>query len=376
MLSFPSSIAMLKLGLHVVDVRLTEDVNNVSAYMFWLFLLRIAETTPDSLNSFRQIFMKHAGNIQMVLKEHVLETIFEIIDESLLVGIFTTEEEVISIVNFATNTYKRLYSVLQQKLQNGTHAADKITAIMEANAAVVSVLETIFIKYIQPTGTVENTIMLSMQPFLEFSIQQTATVVPAEYLQYSSKFNTMLIAMMSRLLVYNAPAVITLMQSMGLPLGEFLRGWVSKMDFIATHYGRRLNLLAILSILPFIGVELLQAFTGKLMGYVLPLVENYIFTKDSRSDKRSSSAALTPTKPVKHDRIAPKNRDAAQSDRKAAMRGEDVTANIELDTYFYMKYEQICKMMNLVHTQIRSLIEKEGKLASMLDSIINSAHPV
>eukprot|EP01022_Parablepharisma_sp_SALTPOND_P000965 TRINITY_DN105352_c3_g1_i1.p1 TRINITY_DN105352_c3_g1~~TRINITY_DN105352_c3_g1_i1.p1 ORF type:complete len:1150 (-),score=111.95 TRINITY_DN105352_c3_g1_i1:28-3477(-) len=386
-LSFPSSASMLKLAFHIVDTRLSvtffgfntpsqENLNNISAYTFWLFILRTATATPEALMIFKQIFMKHAGNLQMVTKEYVLETIFEIVDESLIIDIFTTEEEVAGVVNFGTDAYKKLLNALQQKLQAGAHAADKLTNIMEANAAVVSVLETIFIKYVQPTGTVENAIMIALKPFIEFAIQQVATMTSTTDLQYSSKFNTTLIAIISRLLVYNVSVMITLMQNMGVHLGQFLSGWINKMDFIATHYGRRLNLLAILSIMPYLGAELMQAYMGKLMEYVLPLVENYIYTKEARGEKRSSSASLTPTKPVKHENSILKVKDPIQSDRKAAMREDDVIANIELDTYFYMKYEQMCKSMNLTHSQIRSLIEKDGNLANMLDTIINYAQPV
>ncbi|MDR3549187.1 MAG: hypothetical protein P4M11_13160 [Candidatus Pacebacteria bacterium] len=95
----------------------------------------------------------------MVTKELVLESIFEIIDECTLIGLFSSEEEVVSIVGFATNTYKRLCSLLPQKLSSGEHAADKVSAAMDANTAVVSVLETIFIKYVQPTGTTESATM-------------------------------------------------------------------------------------------------------------------------------------------------------------------------------------------------------------------------
>ncbi|MDR3549186.1 MAG: hypothetical protein P4M11_13155 [Candidatus Pacebacteria bacterium] len=79
-------------------------------------------------------------------------------------------------------------------------------------------------------------------------------------------------------------------------MAQFLNGWIAKMDYIATHYGRRLNLLAVLSILPYLDVALLQVYMKRLMPYVLPLVENYIYTKESKGAKPSSSAALTPTK--------------------------------------------------------------------------------
>ena len=131
---------------------------------------------------------------------------------------------------------------------------------------------------------------------IELLIQQTTMIYTPDQLKYSTKFNTSLIAIISRLLVHSTPVILMLLSSLGIAMEQFLSGWINKMDFIGTHYGRRLNFLGIVSVLPYFKLELMQTYFRKLMPYVLPLIENYILTKDSSNPKPSTSAALTPTK--------------------------------------------------------------------------------
>ncbi len=75
---------------------------------------------------------------------------------------------------------------------------------------------------------------------------------------------------------------------------------------------------------------------------------------------------------MKHESTVIKSKDALQSDRKAALRGDDVTANIELDAYFYAKYQDMCKALNIGHEHVRALLEREGNLVTMLDGILGA----
>ena len=84
------------------------------------------------------------------------------------------------------------------------------------------------------------------------------------------------------------------MQNIGIPITQFISGWINKMDYIATHYGRRLNLLAILSILPYLSIVLLQMYLPKLIFYVLPLIENYIYMKEAKSERNPNATSLSP----------------------------------------------------------------------------------
>jgi len=345
-------------------------MNNSSAYGFWLFVLRAATVTEENIGLYKAMFLKHSGNLQNVTKEYILESIFEIIDELLLIGVFNTADEIISIINFATNAHKRLCNSLTQKIQTGSHAADKLCAIMEANACVISVLETIFIKYVQNSvGSLENPILGALKPVIECLLQEIIAPIKEEVLQYSNKFNTVSIALICRVLCFNAEGVISLIGTLGFTQEQFINGWLNKMNYIATHYGRRLNLLGIMGVLCCLSPDIIKKYFAQLMNFVLPLVENNILTKDSRESKRSNSSTLTPTKQNKVSIV--KNKDMMQSERKQILRSEDLTANLELDNYFFIKYEQLCKALNVTHLQIRSLLENEGKLASTLDSIIS-----
>ena len=332
--------------------------------------LRTVNFNPENALILKELFMKHASNMTSISKAYTIEQILEIIDECLLIGMFTTEEEIIWIINFVISAYKQLLSNLSEKLSIEDFSKSKLSTILDASSIAISVIETILMKYIQSTNDVENNIMANMKPFLEISLQQMTTISSGKLLECCSKFDTMLIAMVSRLIIFNTLFVMNLLMNLGVNLGQFIIGWINRMDHISTHYGRRLNLLAILNIMPFLGADLLQAYFGKLMEYVLPLIENFIYTKQSNANISSSSSTLTPTKPIKHESV---RKDTSQNERKAELRRNDTIANIEIDVYFYEKYGQLCKTMNLTHIQMRSLLEKNGNLSIILDKIINHA---
>lgn len=89
-----------------------------------------------------------------ITKIHILEQVFEIIDELLLMNLFTTESEVISIISLALKAYIKLdfANVILQ-------AAEITWALVDTSGAIISVLETIFIKYIQNSGRMDTPIM-------------------------------------------------------------------------------------------------------------------------------------------------------------------------------------------------------------------------
>eukprot|EP00826_Nyctotherus_ovalis_P026998 TRINITY_DN21049_c0_g2_i1.p2 TRINITY_DN21049_c0_g2~~TRINITY_DN21049_c0_g2_i1.p2 ORF type:complete len:149 (+),score=39.55 TRINITY_DN21049_c0_g2_i1:182-628(+) len=147
------------------------------------------------------------------------------------------------------------------------------------------------------------------------------------------------------------------------------------MDYIVTHYTRRLNLLAILSTLPLLSVELLQQYMGTLMEYVVPLVESHVCSKETDGADRSSSCTLTPTKLMGKEREIPRSARWQGNERKTDLLKDDAIANVEIDLYFYMKYEQLGKATNLTHAQLRDMISKEEALTLSLDTLINRIQP-
>jgi hypothetical protein len=312
--------------------------------MFWLFLLRTVDINIDGGVLLKNLFVKFAGSLQTINNKQVMESVFEIIDESILIGIFITEDEILNILTFSTNIYSRLFEMLQQNMVE--HKMNELVKTMETSAAIISVYETIFIKFIQ--SNMNPNLTKAIRPSIEFLFKQLIPIIPFKDLEFSSRFNAMLIAMISRLLIRDPHGMLELVQSLGFNLEQLIGGWVNKMDYIGNHYGRKLNVLAIMTLMPFLSIGVLQGYLKKLLEYVIPFVHNYISTKLS-----SQRAVL-------------KTRDAL---RKQKMRQEDQLVNIELDAYFYNKFSQMCKTNNLTYEQIKDLLKEDENLVTMFEEI-------
>ena len=326
-------------------------MNDIAAYMFWLFVLRTVEINMEGGVLLKNLFIKFAGSLQTISNKQVIESVFEIIDESILIGIFVTEEEILNILTFSNNIYSRFFEMLQQKIIE--QKMDELVPIMETSAAIISVYETIFIKYIQSNTT--SNLTKAIKPSIELLFKQIVPIIHFKDLEFSSRFNGMLIAMISRLLIFDAQAMLGLIQSLGLTLEQVIGGWINKMDYIGNHYGRKLNVLAIITLMPSLSIGVLQSYLKKLLEYVIPLVHNCISIKTSS-----------------FERIVLKTRDAL---RKQKMRQEDPIANIELDKYFYEKFGQMCKTNNFTYEQIKDLLKGDKMLMQMFEEINNSIKP-
>ncbi len=101
--------------------------------------------------------------MQQIVKPYVLEDVYDVVQECVLMDMFTTEEEVAGIVGFATHRYKRTSDTLQQNEQTHALSNDKANAMIDANAGAICILETIIIKYVQPSPTPDNRILISCQ---------------------------------------------------------------------------------------------------------------------------------------------------------------------------------------------------------------------
>ena len=192
---------------------------------------------PESGTMLKEFFVKHSANFKYIDKEHIIEYVFEIIDESTLIGIFSSEAEIQSIANYASLVYGKLSNSLEEKLL--THKADQLTPVMESSSAVISAFETIFIKYIQQAGTVDNIIMNSVKPFISFIIIQISANISHEDLLISVKYNGMLVSIFSRLMVFNPQHMFLIMHNSNINMPQLLQGWIGKMDNIGNIYGDR-----------------------------------------------------------------------------------------------------------------------------------------
>jgi len=367
--SFPRSLQLIKLSASIVNTRLATSFENIEAFRSWLYILRRMNANEESVMIVKELFVSHASSMQNIVQTDIAEHMLNIVDEYLMINAFNTEQELFNIISFVLHCYKHQLSKIKKKLEKEEINKGKLAGRLSVGEAVMSILKTIIIKYIQPIGKLEGNAMIAIKPFMELILQQLASIPSAKIAECSAKFDTALIAVIGRLLVLDAQAVLIVLQNVGVDVRQFLMGWISRMDHISTHYARRLNLLGILSLLPLLGIELLQNYMGKLMEYVLPLVGNYIETKDTNGAKKSTSSTLTPTKHLSIDTRFMRTQRWMRNERKIDLYKDDTTANIEIDYYFYMKYEQLCKATNLTHVQIKNLMQES--LTTVLEAIIN-----
>lgn len=320
---------------------------------------------------FKALFAEYAQKMESASKGDAVEVILQILEEYLMIGLFNTEQELIYIIDYVLRAYNSQVAKLQGKLLKEGMNNAKLKSTLSACEAAMAILETIVIMYVQPIGKLEGNAMIAIKPFIELILRQMASSPSAKIAECSTKFDTSLIAVICRLLVIDAQAMLHLVYSASVDLSHFLSGWTSRMDYIVTHYTRRLNLLAVLSILPLLSVELLRTYMGTLLEYVVPLVESHVCSKETDGAKRSSSCTLTPTKLMAKEREIPRSAKWQGSERKTDLLKDDTVANIEIDLYFYMKYEQLMKATNLTHAQIKELISKEEALVFSLDALIS-----
>ena len=71
------------------------------------------------------------------------------------------------------------------------------------------------------------------------------------------------------------------------------------MEYIASHYGRRINLIAIYTILPLLSADVLKQYFSKFLNTTLSLIENFLYMKQTQP---SASALISPIKgiPILH----------------------------------------------------------------------------
>ena len=101
--------------------------------------------------------------MQQIVKPHVLEEVYEIVQECVLMDMLTTEAELLGIVGFATHCYKRTSGAISQNEQTHELSHDKISAMLDSISTAISIFEAIFIKYVQSSCSLDNRILISCQ---------------------------------------------------------------------------------------------------------------------------------------------------------------------------------------------------------------------
>lgn len=183
-------------------------------------------------------------------------------------------------------------------------------------------------------------------------------------MQYASKYYTCLIALIARVIICDPNFLYHgFLQNINVHPTNFLNGWIHKMDFMTSHYGRKMNSLAILSLLPCLAGDIVQTYFVKLMSYAVPLIENFIYMKSSAPQKSTNLL------PFAHNK-SKQNKDKSQSDRKDEIKSEDAISKIVLDVFFCQKCQEMCQSLNINYEQIRKLIESDARTLNLFDVIL------
>ena len=100
-----------------------------------------------------------------------------------------------------------------------------------------------------------------------------------EEMHYVCKMYTGQMSFMSHVLYQNTENILIQMRGGNIELTNMLKGWLNRVEFIASHYTKRLNTLALFKLIVHLPPS--EPLLISILEIIIPVVEAYIFLKIS-----------------------------------------------------------------------------------------------
>jgi hypothetical protein len=90
---------------------------------------------------------------------------------------------------------------------------------------------------------------------------------------YSSVYYTNLVNFINRIIIYDLQAFKSLLESAKVSFDDFIDPWFKKMEFLVSNESRRINLVAIYTLLPHFSALYVKKFFVHICKLTLPQID-------------------------------------------------------------------------------------------------------
>lgn len=320
-----------------------------------------------------------------IKRDYIYLELLKIAQEAVLLGMFETEKEASAMCKFAEMRFQKELEIEQKAMlgsdsneggsaQGGASSHDDSgydssdggsgsldTAHYEKKSLLLNIPMTILRKV---ESTPQEAPLLQVQrPLLTTCSQYIVQSKSMQSLPSSNNFFQTLLTYMNRIMIIKHAEFINGillhdLSLLGLNLDTFVQAWLQKMEFIATWEAHRIKVLAILTLLPYMGQECVQKNFAEIGRQIFDRLDSELFCKLNNEKARGhySPSRFGMAAKLESGRLESGGRNAAavkirivemQSQRFEEIKREDWLLDFDLMDIFYQKLRDLMANLNI-----------------------------
>ena len=133
----------------------------------------------------------------------------------------------------------------------------------------------------------------------------------------------------------------------GIGFGQFVEAWFSKMELIVSQEARRINLIALYSLVPYFSGDLLQRSFGEIGRMTFSILESHLHLKLVSGE---ATRLCSPSKVSHYHMVSTKvkiNMMEKVSQRTEALKREDPLLELDIVDHFALKMVEVKNALNV-----------------------------
>jgi len=337
--SFPPGTelqAIYQLCLQIIDYQLGKGYCKMYVLSLWLFIAKEYQDVQKLDDGMKGLFAKYFQTLLSQSQPYELAMGLNIVEEYLLAGLIGTDD------------YPGIVKMIEDVYKN-TVVDSPTEEVFEVKAALLGMVSTIFLIFLerkvsQDLSMFHNVLFLILQDMFKGYTGPQCRAFRV--------FRTMVLTITNRFIILDLGTIMSILQNNNVNFYDFLSLWVSGMNSLSSKPAMRINVLAIIQIIP--QIEDKQAFLthfSMFLKHTLAEVEDFA----EQGGQTPTFGYQNPTMGVQ-DRI----RDVRDSERKRSSRQSHLYFDVNLKDAFVKVFKEAIEKLELSLDIINKAVNDEG----------------
>jgi len=348
--SFPPGTelqAIYNLCLQLIDYQLSKGQAKMYVLSLWLFIAKEYQSVQKLDNEMKALFAKYFQAIIAQNQPYELAMGLNIIEEYLLAGLIGSDD------------YAGIIKMIEDLYKN-TLVDSPTEEVFEVKAAILGMVSTIFLIFLENKATQDLSLFHNL---LFLLLQDMFKAHTGPSCRAYRIFRTMVLTIVNRFIILDLESILNILQSNNVNFYDFINLWVSGMNSLSSKPAMRLNVLAIIQIVPHMNdKEAFLTHFSMFLKHTLAEVEDFA----EQGGQTPTFGYQNPTMGV-NDRI----RDVRDSERKRSSRQSHLYFDVNLKDAFVKVFKEAITKLELPLEQIAQAVNDESLIRRFINIMEN-----